>query len=29
MTTICAWNTQNLKPVTAKFLTRMAELGFG
>jgi DNA-binding transcriptional LysR family regulator len=29
MTTICAWNTQSLKPVTAKFLTRMAELGFG
>lgn len=29
MTTICAWNTQNMKPITAKFLGRMAELGFG
>lgn len=29
MTTICAWNTQNVKPAVTKLLARMAQLGFG
>lgn len=29
MTTICAWNTQNVKPAVTELLSRMAKLGFG